>query len=171
MNRKFTSIAIVIASIISLFPLNVNAAAGEKSVGLQAGYTTSHEAPVAGLYFEYSFSKHFRLKPAIDYYFRHDGVDAFAFNIDANVPFSLGLSGKFNIYPLAGLNLTSWNIKTHNIEDGDDSTTRKNRLGINVGGGIEYYVSPTLKLAAEAKYGWVKHYDGGIFNISIGYVF
>lgn len=143
----------------------------EKSVGLKGGYTTIHEAPTAGLYFQYRFSRHFRLTPSIDYYFRHHGVDAFSFSIDAQAPFSIAPSGKFNVYPLLGLNFTSWNM--HNIvsEEGDDSTQRKNRMGLNAGAGVEYYVTPTLKLAAEGRYNWIHNYDGGIFTLSIGYVF
>lgn len=144
-------------------------AQGNCSVGLRGGYTTANEAPIAGLGFQYRFVKYFRLSAAIDYYFRHQGVDAFAMNIDGHVPFAV--SSRVNIYPLAGFSLTSRNVKISDPTGDDDSSNRNNRFGINAGGGAEYYVTPHLRLAVEAKYAYVKDFDGGVFTASIGYVF
>ncbi len=163
--------AITASAALLLLP-EATAQKHEKSVGLHGGYTTTHDAPVAGLYFQYRFSNHFRLSPSIDYYFRHKGTDAFTVNLNADFPFAVGNSGKFNIYPIAGVNLTSCNYRTEAADkDSDDSTTRRNRLGFNVGGGAEYYITSTMKVAVEAKYDWVLHYDGGVFTASIGYLF
>lgn len=151
------------------FSLPAVALNGEKVVGLRGGVTTTHDAPVAGLFFSYRFTGHFRLASSIDYYFKKNSTDAFSLNVDANVPFALGSKGRFGIYPLAGASLTSWNF--HNTADNDDSTTRKVRLGLNFGGGLAFRPTEHLRLAFEGKYSYVKHYDGGIFTLSIGYIF
>ncbi|MCM1484270.1 MAG: porin family protein [Muribaculaceae bacterium] len=145
---------------------------GEKSVGLRGGYSTTHNSPVAGLFFQYRFTEHFRLSPEIDYYFRHDHTDAYALNVNADIPISLGADSPVNIYPLAGLNFTSWNVHHPGSTDqSDDTSTRTSRMGVNAGAGIEYYATPTLKFALEAKYAYVKHFDGAVITLSIGYVF
>ncbi|MDE6460461.1 MAG: porin family protein [Paramuribaculum sp.] len=143
---------------------------GEKSIGLRGGYTTSNKSAVAGLYFQYAFSSKFRLAPDIMYTFRNNGTDAYSINMNAQIPFSLK-DNRFALYPLAGINYTSWNKLKEDYEGHDDAKSRFDRLGLNIGGGIEYYVKPTLKLSFEAKYRALKDYGSGVFTMSIGYVF
>lgn len=173
MKKSILALLAVIASLYISAP--AMAESGEKSVGLRAGYTSTHNAPVAGLYFQYRFSEHFRLSPSIDYSFRHNHTDAYALNINVDVPFALGKNSPVNIYPLAGVNFTSWNVHNPATRDGeditDDSSTRSNRIGFNVGAGVEYYATSTLKFALEGKYGYIKHFDGAFVTLSIGYVF
>ncbi len=167
MNLK--SIIIVIVAAMAL-ALPLSATSGEKTVGLRAGYNTRGETAVAGVMFQYRFSDHFRLSPNIDYYFRHNGVDGLSFDVNAHFPLSIAKNGRFNCYPLAGVNFTSWDY--HFIDDNnDDISNRETRLGLNVGAGLEYYATPTLKLSFEAKASILKQYSSGTFNLSIGYVF
>ena len=144
---------------------------GEKSVGLKGGYTTVNHSAAAGLYFQYSFSDHFRLAPDVDYVFRHDRSDALAINLNAQFPIAIA-SERFSIYPFAGLSYGIWSH--HNRADSEGSTggtSRVKRFGLNGGAGVEMRVTPTLKLMAEARYSWIRHYDGGFFGVGIGYIF
>lgn len=151
------------------------ASAGDNAFGLRLGFATRNSAPVAGLWFQHSFNSHFRLSPTADYYFRSNHTDALALNCNAQFPFALGQS-RFQVYPFAGLNYTSWNL--HHVDSAgksdatpDDVTTRLNRFGINAGAGLEYQVTPTLKLNLEAKATLIKAYSSGCFTIGIGYCF
>ena len=149
------------------------AVAGENSFGLRIGFNTRNTVPVAGLWFRHSFNSHFRLSPSADYHFRNNNTDALALNCNAQFPFALGQS-RFQVYPFAGINYTSWNIhRNKDIEQrsADDVTTRFNRFGINVGAGVEYRVSPTMVLTLEAKTTLIKSYSSGCFTLGIGYCF
>ncbi len=139
---------------------------GEKSVGLRAGYTTSNRSGVAGLYFQYAFSSRFRLAPDVDYSFRNDGHDAFSINLNGHFPLTAP-SSRLTAYPLAGLNYTTWNYRE---PDNNDVSARTDRLGLNAGAGVDYLVTPTLKLGADAKFRWTRDYNSGVFTVSIGYV-
>ena len=167
---------IIILLIVSLFGA-VGATAGEtvtmlgrKSIGINAGYNSRGITGVAGVFFKYRFSRHFTLAPNIDYVFRHNNVDAYAFNINADFTIPVA-QGRVNLYPLAGLNASSWNIRNDAAADSDDSSTRVSRLGVNVGGGVEVAVTRTLSLSLEAYYNYVKHYDGAYIKAAIGYNF
>lgn len=170
MTRK--SAAAVIAAIIIAFSAVTASAVekGEKSMGVRAGYTTSNHSGVAGLYFTYAFSSRFRLAPDVDYSFRHNGSDAFSININAHVPVTAPES-RFTLYPLAGLNYTSWNLHDISAGDTDDVSTRTDRLGLNIGAGVSYAATPTLRLGFESKLRWIRNYNSGVFTVSIGYVF
>jgi len=142
---------------------------GEKTLGLRAGYNTCNESAVAGIFFQYTFSKHFRLAPNADYIFRHWGADGFSFNINGQFPIGLS-SRRFDIYPLAGVSFLS--MSSHSIDDdSNDVTTRTSRLGLNFGGGAEFYCTRSLKVYAEGKFNWVRHFNSGVFTVGIGYVF
>lgn len=167
MRIKLIITAIAIALI---FGIAQSACAGEKSIGLRGGYSTRHSTPVAGLVFQYQFSKHFEVSPSIDYFIRNKGADALALNADVHFPFAIAPASRTGIYPLAGINYTSWNHHIGAI-DTDDVSTRLNRLGLNLGGGLRLYATPTLKLSLEAKATILKQCTTGTFTLSIGYVF
>lgn len=170
--NKISAIAIKIALCLFMTIISLQVNAGEKNVGLRAGYMTKNEAPIAGLFFKYSFSQRFRLSTTFDYYFRHYNTDAYSVNINGEFPFQI-IPNKLKVFPLAGFGITSRNIKYSKRanELSDDSSTRNTGLGVNIGAGLDYYVTSTLKLGLECKYGWVKNYAGEAITLSIGYVF
>ncbi len=163
MKRHIVPICIALITIFSVL-IPQYACAKEKSAGLRGGYTTRNETAVAGVYFQYRFCDRFRLAPSIDYSFSHYNADAYSFNIDGHIPFDI--SPKLEIYPLAGLAFSSYN--QHNI---DDSSSRINRFGGNIGAGIGLKITSTLRLGLEGKYQYLKHFNAGVFNVSIGYIF
>lgn len=150
-----------------------DANAHEKTFGIRVGYNTRTEAPVAGMFFQYGFSNHFRLSPNLDYYFRHNDVDALSVNCNAHFPIKLNKKGSSAIYPLGGLNYTSWSyhFEGDDLEKFNDVSMRRTRVGLNLGAGYEFYASPTLKLSAEAKATLLKSYSSATISLSIGYIF
>ncbi len=142
---------------------------GEKSFGPRVGYVSRNKTVAAGLQFEYAFSRHVRIAPEIDIAFRRNNADALAIGIDMHFPFSLAAADRFAVYPLAGVSYTSWGI--HGVEENKDVTTHENRFGINAGGGVEFRVTPSLKLSAEGKYIFMKDYGTAMATARIAYVF
>lgn len=161
---------VIAAAAASALTIPTITQAGEKTVGIRAGYNTRATTAVAGVVFQYRFSRYFRLSPNVDYYFRHDGADALSLNANAHFPVASGVGGRLVFYPLAGLNYTSWNYHLDD-EINDDASTRVSRLGLNGGAGLEFYATPSLKLSLEAKATFIKQYSSGTFSLSIGYVF
>lgn len=163
------------AAVAVFIPVESVAQRGEKSLGIKGGYNTHNESAIGGLYFQYRFSRYFRIAPDVEYVFRHSGKDALSINCNAHVPFALAATGRVNVYPLAGLNYTSWNYHPSKPDvagdTGDDVSSRVNRLGLNVGAGLEYYIKPTLKIAFEGKYTMARHDNFGGISLSIGYIF
>lgn len=141
---------------------------GEKSLGLAGGFNTANDGAVAGVFFQYSFYRHFRLAPSADYVFRHRGIDGLHVNLDCHFPIGVG-SGRFDVYPLVGLNFMS--MYDHSIVETEDVSSRRTRLGLNIGGGCEFYCTSSLKIFAEGKFNWVKDFNSGVFTVGIGYVF
>lgn len=146
---------------------------GQKSVGVYAGYVTRNESAAAGIYFQYRFARCFRIAPSAGYIFRHRGEDAFAIDLDFHAPFAVGGGDRVNIYPVAGIGYSGIGIKGEGADPraAVDTRHRVDRIGINLGAGIECFASPTLRLALEGKWRGRSDYPTGIFTMSIGYRF
>ena len=63
------------------------------------------------------------------------------FDVNANFHYVIPVAAeKFNVYPLAGANIAFFN---HDIPT---------RIGLNLGGGLEFFITDTVKIIGEAKY-------------------
>lgn len=172
---KYRKVTLLIAFVLAAMSVS----ARENAMGLRFAYNTRNASPAAGLWYQHEFAPHFRLSPNVEYIFKHEGTDALSINCNAQFPFRFGNCGQFAFYPLAGLNYTSWNhhhddtpLDSNNTRESDgDVTSRTNRFGLNAGAGLEYRVSPTLKLSLEAKGAFVKSYSSATISLSIGYCF
>jgi len=63
-------------------------------------------------------------------------------------------------------------VKSQYSQYADDSVSgSETRVGFNVGGGIEYFVSPNIKINAEIKYQYTKDSDWPVISVGAAYVF
>lgn len=165
-------IALLLMLTVMAVPASGQVVKGEKSFGPKLGYISKNKSAIAGLFFQYAFSEHFRVAPEIGYVFRHNDLDAFTIDVNAHIPF--GFTGeKVAFYPLAGLNYSSWNshFNREAFEDSKDVSTRTNRFGANVGAGFELRCSESLKLSIEAKYCLIKSFSSAQIAAGISFVF
>lgn len=170
MKNTLIKLIAALALVITCVPV-LNA--GERTVGLTGGYNTRNESAVAGVFFRYQMSNLFRISPDVTYIFENHDIDGLSININVHMP--LNVIPRVKLYPLAGVNYTSWNIHpvhgTGTPSDTDDVTTRKNKLGVNVGAGLDIKVTSSLRLFIEGKYTGVRHYSTGAITAGIGYAF
>lgn len=148
---------------MAMFAMCCHAQRGEKTIGISAGYNTYNKSAVTGIFFQYRFSKYVRLAPDLQYQIKNNGISGYQFNGNLHVP--IAMDSRLNFYPLAGVTYQSWRVNA------DEDSSRKNYFGANVGGGFEYYATPTLRLAIEGKYSILKKFSNGGFTLSIGYLF
>lgn len=143
---------------------------GESAFGVQTGYTSTNNSAIGALFYQYGVSNTVRMSTEIGFVVRHEDYDAFTGDI--NVHFPLRLDQKsMELYPLAGLNFSSWTCHDNIFEGIDDVTTRRNRFGLNLGAGWQLRASETLKLKIEAKYVLTSRFSTFTLGVGIGYVF
>lgn len=133
---------------------------GEKSLGLMAGFAGYNTSGYVDVNFQYSSSNHFRLAPDIGFVFKNNDKTGFLIDIDTQYPFKI--SKGINIYPLAGLAFNNWSY------DGGGNETG---VGLNLGGGLDFYLTSRLKLQLQAKYSLATHGGGVYAGLGVGYTF
>lgn len=133
---------------------------GEKTLGLSVGYASYNNSAYTNLSFQYSFSKHVRIAPALGYVFQNDRKSAYTFDIDIHFPFKVATGVK--LYPLTGVTFNNWS---------DKGNGHLNRLGVDAGAGVDLYFTSNLKLSVQGKYSFMKNTSGAFAGVGIGYIF
>lgn len=168
------AIAAILFALLMLTPLSASAQfeKGEKSIGPKVGYVDKNKSASAGLVFQYSFSRHLRVAPEIGCIFKHKNMDAFTIDFNFHTPFTF-TGEKAALYPLAGLNYSSWSrtLPKELYDADDDITTRSSRFGLNLGAGFELRCSDAVKIGIEAKYTIIKSYSGASVAALVSYIF
>ena len=87
-----------------------------------------------------------------DYFFKKDYVTQWL--VQANAEYLFRVADGFAIYPLAGINLYGfkWDADLWGTSESDS------KVGMTIGGGVEYQIIPSLALKVE--YNYLTQYDG-----------
>ena len=126
--------------LVAVFAMSTAAFAqkGVTAFGVQGAYDDWNGQFGIGVKLQYGFIDQLRGDLSTDIFFKKRGFSLV--DVNGNVHFVVPVVDKFNVYPLAGLNLAFFN---NNIPT---------RLGVNLGGGLEYFVTDKVKIIGEAKY-------------------
>ena len=134
---------------------------GIQAAGVHLSYGTEIESFGIGVKYQYNITDNIRLEPSMNYFFENNGVDMF--DLNANAHYLFPMASNIRVYPLAGLTFASWDAGK-----GVDNITR---LGVNLGGGVEFDIADNLMLNFELKYQFVSDLDQAVFNVGIAYMF
>lgn len=138
---------------------------GQSSFGVNLGYGFSdHSNVLFGLDYRYNFTDEIRFAPSFSYFVEENGLSAWA--VDVNAHYVIPLSDMFGFYPLAGLDLSFWDL-----EFGNELHQRYTRFGVNLGLGGEVYATDQLTVGLEFRYNLIKDFNQPILGVRIGYNF
>ncbi len=149
---------------------SASAQKGESVFGVQTGYTSTNNSAIAGLFYQYGLSNTLRISPELGFVVRHEDYDAFTADVNMHFPLRLGQEN-MELYPLAGLNFSSWSRHNGHLDEINDVSTRRNRFGLNFGAGWQLRASESIKVKIEAKYLLTSRFSTFTLGVGIGYVF
>lgn len=180
---------LVMIAAMMLMSIGAFAEEGTKSVGINAGYANygdGYKPFGLGIKFQYEFIDDWRAEVAYNYWFPKDKAGVMDFNLDIQYLFSL--TENLNFYPMAGFTLGM----THGQTIKEAFGGQESIPGFNVGCGVEYMLTPELKINADVKYescsktksityddgfgkisafDWKLKYDGPVIQVGISYIF
>ncbi|MBR4381404.1 MAG: hypothetical protein IKP48_09110 [Bacteroidaceae bacterium] len=126
--------------LVAVFAMSTAAFAqkGVTAFGVQGVYDDWNGQFGIGVKLQHNFADQFRSEIGTDLFFKK--YDISIVDVNANFHYVVPVASQFNVYPLVGANIAFFN---HDIPT---------RIGLNLGGGLEYYITDTVKLVGEAKY-------------------
>lgn len=144
MKKLFVIACMMIAS-VSAF-----AQAGKCTLGVHGAYMLDDPNNFGiGAQAGYELIDNLRGVAEFNYYLKKDNVSYWNVEVNAEYLFKFGALA---VYPLAGVDLTGWSV------DFNGNSTSDSKLGLNLGAGVEYWLSSSLALKAEFNY--KTQYDG-----------
>ena len=161
---------------VALVSVGAFAQKGEQAVGAHVLYGTDAQNIGFGAKYQYNVTDNIRLEAVGDYYLKTDGFSMFDVNVNGHYLFTL--SDKVTVYPLVGINYTSWkqeNIIEFDNEEIEDypydmdvsNELKDSSIGFNIGGGIQYKLSDRIRIGAELKYQTVSGANTAIIGAGI----
>lgn len=124
---------VIFASVISI---SAFAQKGEFRGGANLYYSSEVETLGLGIKAQYYITDEIRPEVSLNYFFEKNDHSICEFNANFHYLFDFDA---ISVYPLGGLNYSS-------ISSSD------NKLGLNLGGGVEYPLNDKVTLGAELKY-------------------
>lgn len=137
---------------------------GVTSIGARLGYGADFEKFSIGAQVRHGFTNELRGAASFDYYFTDKGITVWDINADLHYLFPL--DSKFTVYPLVGLSYLH-----AKVDLGNNGSASDGKLGLNLGGGIDYNFASNLALTGELKYQFVSGHGQLVPSIGIAYKF
>lgn len=163
---------IFMAACMMLFSTAMFAEQGDLYVGgnLNYGMHSDYKNLGIGVKGQFEFVDHFRGEASYNYFFEKDYCKMW--DVNANVHYLFNINDQFTVYPLAGLTAlgakvdvpaTIAGIPVGEVSDSDT------KVGFNIGGGVDYFLTEKVKLNAELKYQIVKDLDRPVLSVGIAF--
>ena len=177
----------IAAFVVAGLTANAQNEAGKMAAGVNVSYGMHKDYKNFGFgaKFQYNITDAIRGEASGNYFLKKDHCTMWDANINFHyvIPISEGL----NVYPLVGATLVgvkvdvdgaidsgydaAWKLAHKVAADEVGGSSSETKFGFNAGAGIEYFISPNLKVNAEVKYQYVKDFDRPVISAGIAYVF
>ena len=129
-----------------------------KAIGVHLNYGTEIESFSLGAKYQQNLTNEIRIEPSMNYHFKKGDVDLLDLNL--NLHYIFPMASNIRLYPLAGLTYERW-----------DFGKVENRLGVNIGSGVEFDIADNWMTNIELKYKLIKDFDQAVFTVGIAYMF
>lgn len=136
---------------------------GNIELGGKLNCASSQPKVGVGVVARYQIDRNFRPELTLNYYPEDGHVSAWDLNV--NLHYIFDITNRFKLYPLGGLGAFTYD-NSWVVPDGSSS-----KLGLNLGGGLQFNITRELHLNAETYCQLVSDNGRGVMNVSLVYVF
>ena len=157
---------IMMIAALMLMSIGAFAQEGKMAIGAQLGFASYDNYSPLGIggKFQYEFVNNFRGEASFNYYLKKDNVSMWELN--ANVHYLFHITDQVTLYPLAGLTMLTAKVESADF-GGIKTSASDTNIGLNLGAGIEYPLSDTVKLNGEIKYQIVNDFDRPVISVGL----
>ena len=161
--KKF--LLLVCAAVISM---SASAQEGQKAVGFSLLYGSEIDNVGLGVKGQYNLTDNLRGEAAFDYYLKKDGWSMW--DINANMHYLFNVGRKITVYPLAGLGFVNVSFEAGD-KDYVAVKSSKGRLGVNLGGGVDFALTKNISLNGELKYQFIDNFNQVVLGTGLNFKF
>jgi hypothetical protein len=140
---------------------------GTFGMGVHAAYGAEINSLGAGVHIHYYRTNNVRFVPAMTFFHPRNGVNKWTAEADAH--YILPVSPTILFYPIAGLSFLHQNFDASRLKNSDESNWTKNRLGANLGLGLQHDFRFRLRWNFDVKYNFAGDYSQMVFMAGIGF--
>ncbi len=162
----------ILLSVLILAVLSISGKAlaqYEKTIGLgvHTGYGHNIKNIGGGVHLHYYCTNEIRFAPSFTYFLERKGNKVWI--IDADTHAVLPLTWLLSLYPIGGINYSHSAFDASKTANESDRNWIKNRVGANLGLGIQYDVRYKVRVNIEYKYQFIKNASQSFFTAGIGF--
>ncbi len=171
--KKF--LAIAVAAMLGTAVSLAQATQGDLATGVNLVYGFGIKSLGLGAKFQYTPIDHLRAEAGFNYYFKKDFQTMFDVNLNAHYLINVHQDNLY-VYPLAGLCFASVTFDEKGAaKKWGDAAGEKfddvNRLGLNLGAGVQYQLTENIGLTFEYRYTVMKKIDQSVLGFGANYKF
>ena len=144
----------------------VSTFASAQELGVHGLFRTDSGNFGVGVQGRYNFTKEIRGAASFNYYFKSDNVSAWDINANAQYLFPVGKG--FTLYPFAGLTYLHATAHIDDLVAGANNVSA-GKLGLNLGGGLDYQLNDKVKLNVEPRFQLVSGSNQLVLNVGVVY--
>ncbi len=163
MKKYFLTLVLALAGVVL-----ASAADFGTSLGANFVYASKHSQKGIGINYKINFTDNFRVSPEFQYFFSNNKFKAWDAN--ANLEYTIPIIENCNVYPLVGFSYSHWTERM-NVPNVDKAANTYDRIGGNLGAGIEYYVSSNIAINAEIRAQIMKNFSQCVIGVGARYLF
>ena len=163
MKKLFLTLVLALAGVVL-----ASAADFGTSLGANFVYASKHSQKGIGINYKINFTDNFRVSPEFQYFFSNNKFKAWDAN--ANLEYTIPIIENCNVYPLVGFSYSHWTERM-NVPNVDKAANTYDRIGGNLGAGIEYYVSSNIAINAEIRAQIMKNFSQCVIGVGARYLF
>ncbi len=181
MRKVFFTILCTIMSIVG-----ASAQKGATTVGVNVNYGSEIKTIGFAAKVGYNITDAFRTEASYNHFLKKDGVQMWDANL--NFHYLFNITDKFKAYPLVGVTYVHSKLDWQSLGDFDDYedyldwkseleeeggsvSDGTGKVGVNLGGGLQYNLTNNLLLNFEVKYSLVKDLDQCVIGLGLAYRF
>lgn len=142
---------------------------GTVGAGLHLGYGAEINSLGAGAHIHYYHTNEVRFAPSFTYFLERKGTGMWM--VDADAHYILPVSVTASLYPIGGLHYSRWTFNATGEGEAIIPKRTDNRLGINLGLGVQHDIGYRVRANYELKYQFIRDHSQVLFSAGFGFWF
>ncbi len=163
MKKYLLAVLVAVAGVFSASAIEFGS-----SVSANILYASKFNQTGIGVNYKINLTDNFRVSPELQYFFSNDNMKTWDANV--NLEYTFKLFEDCNVYPIVGFTYSHWTMEIPQVNY-DKAVNTWDKIGGNIGAGIEYDVTSKIAIMAEVRGQIMEKYSQCVIGVGAKYRF